>query len=203
MVNYPLSLVAKIELENSDGSFRSHAQLGMDDDLPYGQMKISEPVSGLRIKLCISEEEEVCGQYAQAGIVEVRDFSLFSAGAGIPEGGVIAICIIAGLIALAAFVVFIKCCVCKEQPKAKKLTKDDIAGPNRVATNHTTFNYGLDNKGVDTAKDADSPDLIKSQMYGYNYHSSAPGAQVGAGPYDQQSTSNSGNGGSVNSQVIN
>ena len=87
--------------------------------------------------------------------------------------------------------------------KAKKLTKDDIAGPNRVATNHTTFNYGLDNKGVDTAKDADSPDLIKSQMYGYNYHSSAPGAQVGAGPYDQQSTSNSGNGGSVNSQVIN
>ena len=203
VVNYPLSLVAKIELENSDGSFRSHAQLGMDDDLPYGQMKISEPVSGLRIKLCISEEEEVCGQYAQAGIVEVRDFSLFSAGAGIPEGGVIAICIIAGLIALAAFVVFIKCCVCKEQPKAKKLTKDDIAGPNRVTTNHTTFNYGLDNKGVDTAKDADSPDLIKSQMYGYNYHSSAPGAQVGAGPYDQQSTSNSGNGGSVNSQVIN
>ena len=197
VINYPLSLVAKIELQNSDGSYRAHAQLGMDDNLPYGQMKISEPVSGLRIKLCITEEDEVCGPYAEAGIVKVREFSLFSAGANISQGGVIAICIIAGIIALAAFVIFIKCCVCKEQPKAKKLTKDDIAGP---ATNHTTFNYGMDNKGVDTAKDADSPDIIKSQMYGYNYHPSVPGAQV-ANPYDQQSSSNSNNGGSVNSQV--
>ena len=82
----------------------------------------------------------------------------------------------------------------------KKLTKEDIAGPNRVQTNHSTFNYGLDNKGVDTAKDADSPDLIKSQMYGYNYGASVPAAQV-PNTYDQASTSNSNNGGSVNSQV--
>ena len=53
-----------------------------------------------------------------------------------------------------------------------------------------------------SAKDctADSPDIIKSQMYGqYNFSASVPGAQVPAG-YDQ-SSSNSHNGGSVNSQV--
>ena len=202
VVNYPLSLVAKIELQNSDGSFRSHAQLGMDD-LPYGQMAISEPVTGLRVKLCvkiITEEEEVCGDYVEAEIVEVREFSLFSASGGLPQGGVIAIAIIVAIIGIAALVILIKCCFCNK-PKPKKLTKEDIAGPNRVQTNHNTFNYGLDNKGVDTAKDTDSPDIIKSQMYGYNYGPSVPGAQV-PNTYDQ-SSSNSNNGGSVNSQVKN
>ena len=200
VVNYPLSLVAKIELQNSDGSFRSHAQLGMKSDLPYGQMAIEEPVLGVRVKLCITEEDEVCGLYTEAEIVEVREFSLFSGSAGIPQGGVIAIAIVVAIIAIAALVVFIKCCFCNKPNKPKKLTKEDIAGPNRVQTNHSTFNYGLDNKAVDTAKDADSPDLIKSQMYGYNYGASVPAAQV-PNTYDQASTSNSNNGGSVNSQV--
>ena len=91
--------------------------------------------------------------------------------------------------------VLLKCCCCNKPVKSKKLT---FAGPNRVQTNHTNFQYGLDNKGVDTAKDADSPDLIKAQMYGYNYHPSVPAAQV---PNTYDSTSNSNNGGSVNSQV--
>ena len=197
VVNYPLSLVAKIELENADGTFRPHAQLGMDD-LPYGQMAVGEPVTGLRVKLCITEEEELCGSYTTADIVEVRDSPLFRSG-GISRGGVIAIGIVVAIIAIAALVIGIKCCFCNK-PKPKKLTKEDIAGP-RVQKNHAAFNYGLDNKGVDTAKDTDSPDIIKSQMYGYNYPS-VPGAQVPQpNVYDQQSSSNSNNGGSVNSQV--
>merc|ERR1719150_1341955 len=196
VVNYPLSLVAKIELENADGTFRPHAQLGMDD-LPYGQMAVGEPVTGLRVKLCITEEEELCGSYTTADIVEVRDSPLFRSG-GISRGGVIAIGIVVAIIAIAALVIGIKCCFCNK-PKPKKLTKEDIAGP-RVQKNHAAFNYGLDNKGVDTAKDTDSPDIIKSQMYGYNYPS-VPGAQVPQpNVYDQQSSSNSNNGGSVNSQ---
>jgi len=199
VVNYPLGLFAKIELQNNDGSYRPHAQLGMDD-LPYGQMEINEQVSGLRVKLCVkivTEDQELCGQYVEAEIVEVRERGLFSGSVGsIPQGAVIAIAIIVAIIAIAGFVIVVKCCFCK-QPKPKKLTKEDIAGPNRVPANHNTFNYGLDNKGVDTAKDADSPDIIKSQMYGYNYPS-VPGAQV-PNTYDQ-SSSNSNNGGSVNSQ---
>lgn len=80
------------------------------------------------------------------------------------------------------------------------MTKEDIAGP-RVQQNHPNHNYGLDNKGVDTAKDtADSPDIIKSQMYGYNYPP-MPAAQVPNNMgYEQSGSSNSNNGGSVNSQ---
>merc|ERR1712130_267205 len=69
-----------------------------------------------------------------------------------------------------------------------------------VPQNHNALNYGLDNKGVDTAKDtADSPDIIKSQMYGYNYPPIAA-AQVPNNIGYDQSSSNSNNGGSVNSQ---
>ena len=195
VVNYPLSLVAMIELENRDGSFRSYEKLGMNDS-PYGQTKIDETVLGARVKLCITEEEGMCGKYSKAEIVEVREYSVFQS-AGIPQGGVIAIVIVVVIIAIAGLAFVVKCCFCNKPNKPKKLTKDDIAGPNRVQTNHNNFNYGLDNKGVDTAKDADSPDLIKSQMYGYNYPS-VPAAQV---PTTYDSTSNSNNGGSVNSQV--
>ena len=44
--------------------------------------------------------------------------------------------------------VLLKCCCCNKPVKSKKLT---FAGPNRVQTNHTNFQYGLDHKGVDTA----------------------------------------------------
>jgi hypothetical protein len=111
------------------------------------------------------------------------------------------------VIALAAAVLAVKCFCCAAAAKSpKKLTKDDIAGPNRTnQTNqsHNGFNYGLDNKGVDTAKDsADSPDIIKSQMYGYNSYPAMPAAQVPTNLYATESTSNSNNGGSVNSQVF-
>ena len=195
--NSPLSLVAMIELENTDGTFRSEANIGIGNQ-PYGEYELNTPVTGLRVKLCINEEEELCGAYTTAVIAEVRDSPLFS-NAGISRGGVIAIGIVVAILAIAALVIGFRCCFCTK-PKPKKLTKEDIAGP-RVQKNQPGFNYGLDNKGVDTAKDTDSPDIIKSQMYGYNYPSVA-GAQV-ANPnvYDQQSSSNSNNGGSVNSQV--
>ena len=166
------------------------------NDSPYGQTKIDATVLGARVKLCITEEEGMCGKYSKAEIVEVREYSVFQS-AGIPQGGVIAIVIVVVIIAIAGLSFVVKCCFCNKPNKPKKLTKEDIAGPNRVQTNHNNFNYGLDNKGVDTAKDADSPDLIKSQMYGYNYPS-APAPQV---PNTYDSTSNSNNGGSVNSQV--
>jgi len=112
---------------------------------------------------------------------------------------VIAIVIFAGILAIAAIGLVIKCCFCSQPNKPMKLTKDDITGPNNRLQNNFK-NYAMDSKGV-SAKDctADSPDIIKSQMYGqYNFSASVPGAQVPAG-YDQ-SSSNSHNGGSVNSQ---
>ena len=241
-----VGLVAKIELENPDGTWRPHAQLGMDD-LTYGEMPISDPdVIGLRIRLCVNavegsstgaeqqqQQQPLCGDYGTAEIVEVRAASGFyggaSGGSGLPLGGVIAIAVFASLLALATLALAVKCCCCNNNnnstgggrgKKAKKISKEDITAPKGGLHHNSGSNGGysgsvglntiggygvggMDNKGV-SAKDlvADSPDIIKSQMYGYNYGAAMPAAQVAAPAtaYDQ-SSSNSNNGGSVNSQV--
>lgn len=199
VVKYPQPLVAKIELQNEDNSWTFHAGLGMNE-LPYGQMPIDSLVSGLRLKVCLQSDEQLCGPYSQAKLVEVTPTSRYTS-AAVPQEAVIVICVVVAIIAIAAICFAIKCCCCVPV-KPKKLTKEDIAGPNRANQTHNGFNYGLDNKGVDTAKDSDSPDIIKSQMYGYNGYPSIPAAQVPNNLYAQDSTSNSNNGGSVNSQVM-
>ena len=198
VVNYPLGLVAKIELENPDKSFRPHAKLGMNDRT-FGQMIIEDPaVTGVRVRLCLTSDDTLCGEYGFAEIVEVRQ-SPYTNGA-LPMEGVIAIVIFAGILAIAAIGLVIKCCFCSTPNKPMKLSKEDITGPNNRLQNNFK-NYAMDSKGVSAKDTADSPDLIKSQMYGqYNFSNNVPGAQVPAG-YDQ-SSSNSHNGGSVNSQVI-
>ena len=50
VVNYPLGLVAKIELENPDTTYRPHSKLGMADRT-FGQMEVRDQVNwkkGLR-----------------------------------------------------------------------------------------------------------------------------------------------------------
>jgi len=197
---YPLGLVAKIELEQADGSWTAHAQLGMKIDLPYGQMPIeAAEVRGLRVQLCLASDPGLCGAHTRAEIVEVREAPLTSARAGLPVEAGIAIAVVVAVIIAVGAVCLVGRYRCGAQAKPKKLTKEDIAGPNRLQPNHNAFNYGLDNKGVDTAKDsADSPDLIKAQMYGYSYPP-VPAAQV-PNTVGYDSTSNSANGGSVNSQ---
>ena len=196
VVKYSLGLIAKVELENPDASWTPHAKLGIDNRV-YGEMKIDEEgVTGVRVKLCLATDGDLCGDYGMAEIVEVRQAPYSTA--SLPMEGVIAIVIFAVLLAIAAIGLVVKCCFFST-PTPKKLTKDDIAGPNRLQNNHNAYNYGMDNKGVSAKDAADSPDIIKSQMYGYNYGSSVPAAQVPATGYE--STSNSNNGGSVNSQV--
>jgi echinoid protein len=248
VVNYALvGLVAKIELENPDGTWRPHAQLGMDD-LTYGEMPISDPdVIGLRIRLCVNaveggggggggeqqqqQQQPLCGDYGTAEIVAVRAASGIygGSGGGLPLGGIIAIAVFASLLALATLALAVKCCCCNNGlsgrsgaggKKPKKISKDDITAPkgglhhnnggggyNGGGINTIGGGYGgMDNKGVSAKDLADSPDIIKSQLYGYNYGAAMPAAQVAAvggtaAAACDQSSSNSNNGGSVNSQV--
>ena len=134
--------VAKIKLENNDGRWRPHAQLGMHD-LPYSQMAINDPnpVTGLRIKLCLQNDEQLCGQYSDAEIVEVCE-AHFYAGGGVPQGAYIAIAIVVAIIAIGAVCLLVKCCCCNKA-KPKKLTKEDIAGPNRVQQNQSSTDADL------------------------------------------------------------
>ena len=145
VVNYPLGLVAKIELENPDKSFRPHAKLGMNDRT-FGQMNIEDPaVTGVRVRLCLSTDDTLCGEYGFAEIVEVRQSS-YTTGA-LPMEGVIAIVIFAGILAIAAIGLVIKCCFCSQPNKPMKLTKDDITGPNNRLQNNFK-NYAMDSKGM-------------------------------------------------------
>jgi len=197
VVKYSLPLVAKIELQNEDNSWSFHEGLRMND-LPYGQRQIAGAMNGMRIQVCLENDEALCGPYTEAKQVEIAPTGRYTSDS-VPKTVLIAIGIIVAVVAIAATVLIVRfyCCV---PAKPKKLTKEDIAGPARANQGHNNFNYGLDNKGVDTAKDADSPDLIKSQMYGYNAYPAMPAAQVPNNLYGQDSTSNSNNGGSVNSQ---
>ena len=200
VVKYPLPLVAMIELHSGE-DWTFHAKLGMNGQ-PYGQMPITGEVARLRLKVCLASDEELCGPYTEAKLVEVTPTSRYTS-AAVPQAAIIVIGIIVAIIAIAAVCLAIKCYCCVPNKSPKKLTKEDIAGPQRANPTNTSFNYGLDNKGVDTAKDtAESPDIIKSQMYGYNAYPAMPAAQVPNNLYAQDSTSNSNNGGSVNSQVI-
>ena len=150
------------------------------------------------MKLCLTSDEDLCGQFAKA---EKADFVLGVKSAPLEAPWLIAVLVVVGLLAIAVVCLVIKCFCCKTV-KPKKLTKEDIAGPRVQPNGHPAYNYGMDNKGVSTTKDtADSPDIIKSQMYGYNYPP-MPAAQVPNNlGYDQSGSSNSNNGGSVNSQV--
>jgi len=196
IVKYELPLTAKIELENEDGTWRPYRQLGLDGQT-YGQMPINDPVSGLRIRLCLTTNEVLCGEYDYAKIVKFTVGNLKQSPLGQPW--LVAVLVVVAILSVAVCCLLIKCfCFRNKQPK--KLTKEDIAGP-RVPTSQQAYNYGQDSKGVDTAKDtAESPDIIKSQMYGYNYPP-VPAAQVptNAG-YEHSGSPNSNNGGSVNSQ---
>jgi hypothetical protein len=177
------------------------------------------------------QQQPLCGDYGTAEIVAVRAASGIygGSGGGLPLGGIIAIAVFASLLALATLALAVKCCCCNNglsgrggagSKKPKKISKDDITAPkgglhhnnggggyNGGGINTIGGGYGgMDNKGVSAKDLADSPDIIKSQLYGYNYGAAMPAAQVAAvggtaAAACDQSSSNSNNGGSVNSQV--
>merc|ERR1719479_323234 len=85
-------------------------------------------------------------------------------------------------------ILVIKCVCCKSR---NAINKKEI-GKDRPTIIHSTqppYGHGIENKGVDTLKDAD--EILKNNLYSAQQNG-----------YEQQSTSNtnSANGGSVNSQ---
>jgi echinoid protein len=200
-----LSLVAKIELENEDGTWRQYDELSMDNS-DFGEMDVKQPVSNLRVRLCLEMNELLCGSYAEALVVDVRPNAATSA--SLREPWVIGIIVVIIILALVSILIVIKCCCCKA--KAKVLKNDDL-NSNRPSIVHsgnqpppyTTF--GIENKGVDTLKDSD--EHLKANLYGsqngsYGYHQTSLQPSQGEEQTQQghHSNTNSANGGSVNSQ---
>ena len=196
--NTPLQLVAKIELENSDGTWSHYNGFRMEN--AFNEMPVSDPVSNLRVRLCLESNELLCGPYAEALIVDVRPNATTSAGGSPWLIGVIVIII---LLVLLALLLLARCFCCGK----KKTLKNEDVNSNRPTIIHGTqpppytTNYGIENKGVDTVKDVSDGD-IKAKLY-----SAQNGDLYHNGQYTTTTTepgtnsnSNSANGGSVNSQ---
>ena len=175
-----LPLFAQIELKTSDGLWVPHHVLELGD-ATMGEMKIKAPVTKLRVKLCLETNDLLCGKYSHAKMVDVLPSAMRGA---LGKPWVIAVVIVTVLAGLVAIILMLKCCCCKSRTTTKKdMTKDR---PTIIHSTQPPFGHGIENKGVDTLKDAD--EILKNNLY-----------QNG---YEQQSTSNtnSANGGSVNSQ---
>jgi echinoid protein len=160
----------------------------------------------LRVRLCLETNELLCGAYAEALVVDVRPNAATSA--SLREPWVIGIIVVIIILALVSILIIIKCCCCKN--KAKVLKNDDL-NSNRPSIVHSGSqpppytSFGIENKGVDTLKDAD--EHLKANLYGsqngtYGYHQT--NLQQGQSEEQAQpghhSNTNSANGGSVNSQ---
>ena len=182
-----LPLVAMIELENADGTWTHYDQLALGDSI-LGEMPIVAPVTNLRVRLCLETNELMCGPYESAQIVEVRPNT---EGASLAQPWVIGVVIFIIISGLIAVVIIVKCCCCRTVQKKKEKERPSISHP-QYANGH-----GIENKGVDTLKDAD--EILKNNLYSpSNGH---PQGQTTAGyePHTNSNT-NSANGGSVNSQ---
>lgn len=178
-----LPLVAKVELENPDGTWVHYDDLPLVSRNSIEEMPIAaQVVNNLRVRLCLETNEILCGPYAEAQFVDVRP----SIGSGLSQPALIAVVIAVVLGGLLAVVITIKCCCCRKGAASSKKTSSE-----RPSIVHSTqpppYHHGIENKGVDTLKDAD--EMIKNN-FGQGYGE----------PQISASNSNSANGGSVNSQ---
>lgn len=183
-----LRLVAKLELENSDGTWAHYKGFSMHDE-EFAEVPIpEEQVRNLRVRLCLEDNELLCGQYKEAQIVDVRPRTAVES-AGLGQPWLIGVVVALIILALIAFLLILKCFCCRKD-KTKAL-KGETARPTIIHNAQPPPGYGETN--VKEAKDV-SDDSIKANLYS--------AAQTGFYPGEQQtnSNSNSANGGSVNSQ---
>ncbi len=183
-----LRLVAKVELENHDGSWTHYNAFPVDKE-EFAEILVSEPkVRNLRVRLCVEENEIICGRYQEAQLVDVRLDATKSS-----QASAWLIAIVVGLIVLAllALAIGIKCFCCRRKSKAKVLKNDEV-NSNRPTIVHSTqpppYTTNLDK----TEKDV-SDDSLKANLY--NYHQNGH-VHFAINANEQ----NSANGGSVNSQ---
>ncbi len=194
VIGTALPLVAKVELENTDGTWSHYDELKLAGS-NLGSLGIEEGlVNNLRVRLCLEGDDVICGPYSDDALVV--DQSPVTAGTGGPAVWLVAILIIVLVVVLLIVIYVVSKCCCKNRKgnKSNKKTNNrpDIVHPNM------NMNYGLENKGVDTSNVSKDPlddlDGVKAnnvysqqQQHHHNEHQS-------------NSNSNSANGGSVNSQ---
>ncbi len=211
----PLSLVAKVELENVDGTWSQYDGLSVHPESSFAELAVRESVvNNLRVRLCLESNELMCGPYGKALIVDVRPKARTSAALDSPW--VIVVVVAVALLCLLVAVLLLRCFCCRRgggRAGAKQLKDGNGNVGGRPTIVHSTqpppsynSNFGgVENKaadGLSSVKDVSDENLKAALFQNNGYHvGGVSGGGVG-GPGDHQSNSNtnSANGGSVNSQ---
>mgnify|MGYP003309806701 CR=1 FL=1 len=160
-----LNLIAKIELENNDGTWIQYDAIAVKES-PFAEMiKKNESVKNLRVRFCLETNEELCGAYTEALVVDKRPDALKAA---FKEPWVIGLIVVIVILALIAMLILIKCCFYKKVKTIKSSDANSSSSlPKVVHANQPPppyTSYGIENKGVDTLKDA-SKDNLKTNIY--------------------------------------
>jgi len=182
-----LPLMAMVELENADGSWTHYDQLTLGDS-NLGELPIVSPITNARVRLCLETNELMCGPYETAQIVDVRPNL---EGVSIAQPWVIGVVIFIVISGLIGTIIIVKCCCCRSMSQKKEKERPSIVHPQYGNV------HGIENKGVDTLKDAD--EIMKNNLYSPSTINQQGTTTTGY-EHHTASNSNSANGGSVNSQ---
>merc|ERR1719242_1347990 len=185
VANYPLNLIAKLEIMNPDGS----SQHLVTESLlkpPY-KFIVNSPaaVENVRVRICLESNDLLCGSYNEASVVDkIQEPQIFSEGG---QSWLMAVIIGILISTLVTVIIIVKCCCRNGLPKRKYIKKEEEFASTRPDILHPSLSF--DQKGV-TGSGSPPTTHLYTQKAG-------PGP---AHQFCERSSTGSGNRGSLNSQ---
>lgn len=124
--NYPLYLMAKIEMQNVDGSWSHYNSVSLKRKPFNFPIKTTKAFTAIRVRLCLESNDVMCGAYVEASMVDkVQSPELVTS-----TGGVVSwvIAVIVGVVVsiIITLIIMIKCC-CSKRSMATKMSSKQLA----------------------------------------------------------------------------
>ena len=184
--NYPLNLIAKLEIMNPDGSWQ-HLVTESLLKPPYKFIVNSPaPVENVRVRICLESNDILCGAYNEASVVDkIQEPQIFSEGG---QSWLMAVIIGILISTLVTVIVIVKCCCRNGLPKRKYIKKEEEFSSARPDILHPSLSFDQKAGGM-TGSPTTTAHLYTQKV--------GPGQQFCERSH---SSTGSGNRGSVNSQ---
>ena len=171
--NYPLNLIAKLEVMNPDGSWQ-HLVTETLKNRPYKFIVNSrDEVENVRVRICLESNDILCGAYNEASVVDkIQEPQIFQDGG---QSWLMAVIIGILVSTVVTVIIVVKCCCRNGFPNRKYIKKEELSS-SRPDILHPSLSFDQKMTGLSLAGPA--------------------------GPHQFcESSTDSGNRGSVNSQV--
>ena len=173
--NYPLNLIAKLEVMYPDGSWQ-HLVTESLQNKPY-KFVVNSPdeVQNVRVRICLESNDILCGAYNEASVVDkIQEPQIFKDGG---QSWLMAVIIGILVSTLVTVIIIVKCCCRNGLPKRKYIKKEEELNCSRPDILHPSLSFDQKMTGLSLA-----------------------GPGVAAHQFCERSSSGSGNRASVNSQ---